>query len=71
MTNTERGERIRDISEKVYRIRLEDDCKGNVERMLAKDRNADPDDNGKKLRNRAAIYDPLTRAYVEVFNIEL
>ena len=35
---------IRDLSEKVYRARLEDDCKGNTDRMLAKD-----DDGGKKL----------------------
>ena len=53
---------IRDISELVYRLRLEDDCRGNVDRMLAKD-----NDGGKKLRARAASYDVLTRAYLKVW----
>jgi len=52
---------IRDLSEKVYRIRLEQECAGNVDRMLAKD-----EDGGEKLRNRAGQYDPLTRVYLEV-----
>lgn len=52
-------EYILDISEKVYRIRLEQDCKGNTQKMLDKD-----NDGGKKLRNRASAYDPLTRAYL-------
>lgn len=56
---------ITDISEKVYRIRLEDDCKGNVERMLAKD-----GDGGAKLRGRAKAYNALTRAYLVALNIE-
>lgn len=54
-------EYIRDLSERVYRIRLEQECEGNVERMIAKD-----EDGGKKLRNRAGQYDPLTRAYLDV-----
>ena len=58
---SEGSKEIRDISEAVYRIRLEQDCKGNVERMIAKD-----EDNGEKLRNRAASYDALTRAYLKV-----
>ena len=56
---------IRDLSEQVYRIRLEQDSPGNVERMIAKDA-----DCGKKLRNRASSYDPLTRAYLKALNIE-
>jgi hypothetical protein len=52
---------IREISEKVYRVRLEQDSPGNVERMIAKD-----EDNGEKLRNRSGAYDPLTRAYLKV-----
>lgn len=64
------NEKIRDISEKVYRLRLEQDCPGNVQRMLDKDREVDPDDNGKKLRNRAASYDPLTKAYLKVFGLD-
>lgn len=54
---------IRDISEAVYKIRLEEGNmpKGAVERMLA-----DDNDDGKKLRQRAAAYDPLTRAYLKV-----
>lgn len=54
-------EYIRDLSEKVYRIRLDQECDGNVERMIAKD-----EDQGQKLRNRAGQYDPLTRAYLDV-----
>lgn len=56
---------IRHLSEQVYRVRLEHDCEGNVARMIAKDK-----DNGEKLRNRAAAYDPLTRAYLKVLGIE-
>jgi hypothetical protein len=58
-------EHVRDISEKVYRIRLNDDCPSNVDRMLAKD-----DDGGKKLRNRARSYDALTRAYLKALEIK-
>lgn len=57
---------IRDISEAVYRIRLEQDCPGNVERMIVKDKN----DGGKMLRNRASSYDPLSRAYLKALGIE-
>lgn len=61
-------EYIRDISEKVYRNRLEDPSgggKGAVDRMIAKD-----GDGGKKLRNRAMMYDQLTRTYLEVLGIK-
>lgn len=58
-------EQIRDLSEKVYRLRLEQECAGNVERMITKD-----EDSGKKLRNRAGSYDPLTRAYLEALGFE-
>ena len=58
---TFKPEYIRDISEAVYRKRLEQDCPGNVERMIAKD-----GDKGEKLRNRAKPYDPLTRVYLQV-----
>lgn len=53
---------IRDISEAAYRQRLEQECAGNVARMLEKD-----GDGGKKLRGRAAAYDTLTRCYLDVF----
>jgi hypothetical protein len=56
---------IRDLSEKVYRIRLEQECAGNVDRMIAKD-----EDDGQKLRNRAGQYDPLTRAYLDVLGFK-
>ncbi|MCA6108170.1 hypothetical protein [Bradyrhizobium cenepequi] len=55
-------EAIRDISEKVYREQLGAE---DVRRMIAKD-----DDGGKKLRNRAASYDQLTRVYLKVFGVE-
>ena|ERR1700744_947531 len=76
-------DQIWDLSEKIYRRRLEDDCpeirdhngritrKGNVQRMLEKDAEADPDDNGKKLRNRAKSYNPLTRAYLDILGVRL
>lgn len=56
-------ELIRDISERVYRIKLEDASgggSGSVQRMIERD-----GDDGEKLRNRASAYDPLTRAYLE------
>lgn len=56
---------IRDISEQTYRLRLEQDCAGNVDRMIAKD-----EDQGQKLRNRAGSLDPLTRAYLKVLGFE-
>ena len=58
-------EYIRDISERVYRLRLEQDCPGNVDRMVKKDQ-----DEGQKLRNRASSYDPLTRVYLKVLGFE-
>lgn len=73
---------LRDISEKVYRIRLDEDCpelrdnngnvtrKGNVQRMLEKDAEKDPNDNGKKLRARAGSYDLIVRATLEVIGYE-
>lgn len=54
---------IRDISESVYCIRLEQDCPGNVARMIEED-----EDTGERLRTRAAIYDPLTRVYLDVLS---
>jgi len=55
-------ELVSDISEQVYRRRLNDDSgQGADERMIAKD-----GDGGKKLRGRARAYDPLTRAYLRV-----
>lgn len=57
---------VRDISEQVYRIRLELDCLGNVDRMIAKD-----EDNGQKLRGRAKSHDALTRAYLKVLEVPL
>lgn len=56
---------IRDISERTYRLRLEQDSPGNVERMIVKD-----EDGGEKLRNRAGAYDVLTRAYLKVLGFE-
>lgn len=58
--------RIRDISVAVYTKRLDQECKGNAARMLAKD-----NDGGVKMRGRAASYDSLTRAYLEVLGVEL
>jgi hypothetical protein len=49
---------IRDLSERVYRRQLGSD---DTRRMIEKDK-----DNGEKLRNRAAAYDQLSRAYLEL-----
>lgn len=49
-------ERIRDLSERVYRDRLGE---SDVTSMLAKD-----GDGGIKLRERAVSYDALSRAYL-------
>lgn len=57
-------ERVRDISEAVYRARLEDNKAGAVERMLEKD-----GDGGKALRARAGAYDVLTKAYLRVLGV--
>ena len=58
--------RIRNISVAVYRKRLvQDSGPGADERMMAKDA-----DGGLKLRSRAAMYDPLTRAYLDVLGIK-
>lgn len=56
-------ELIRDISERVYRIKLDDSSGGGdgaVQRMIEKDK-----DGGVKLRNRAGFYDQVTRAYLD------
>lgn len=58
-------EYIRDLSVRAYRLRLEQECPGNVARMLEKDA-----DDGTKLRGRAAAYDALTRAYLKVLGFE-
>jgi hypothetical protein len=58
-------DQIRDISEKIYKIRLAQDHHDNVERMLEKD-----GDGGVKLRKRAGFYDSLTRAYLEVLGFK-
>jgi hypothetical protein len=53
---------VRDLSEKVYRILIGNE---GTRRMIEKD-----GDNGEKLRNRAALYDKLTRAYLRALNIK-
>jgi hypothetical protein len=61
------AEQVRDISEAVYRLRLNQESgDGADERMIAED-----GDNGAKLRNRAAAYDSLTRAYLKVMGDRL
>lgn len=62
---TPKQDAVRDISEVVYRQRLEQDCPGNIERMIAKD-----GDSGQKLRGRAGAYDTLTRAYLKALKHE-
>lgn len=63
------AKKIEDIVDVVYRIRLEDDCKTNVERMLEKDREADPDDNGKKLRNRSRSHRGIVIATLQAVGL--
>jgi hypothetical protein len=59
---------IRDVSEAIYRIRLNDTSGGGsgaVDRMIEKDK-----DTGQKLRGRAAIYDPIVRVALDVLKIK-
>lgn len=65
-TAAERAKHIRDISVAVYAKRLDQECKGNAERMLVSD-----NDGGAKMRGRAAAYDSLTRAYLDVLGVTL
>jgi hypothetical protein len=62
------AEQIRDISEAVYRLRLEQPSgggTGSVGRMIANDK-----DDGQKLRGRAAAYDQVTRLYLELLGFK-
>jgi hypothetical protein len=61
---THSTEYVRNISEQVYRARLEQDCPGNVAKMIEKD-----EDDGQKLRNRSGQYDALTRAYLKALGV--
>lgn len=56
-------EQVDDLCEAVYKIRLENDCKGNVKRMLEKD-----DDGGEKLRGRSRAYRPTVMAVLQALN---
>ncbi len=57
---------VREISNKVYRIRLTQDSGPNaVANMIGKDGDA-----GLKLNNRAGAYDGLTRVYLQAMEIE-
>lgn len=56
-------EQVDDLCEAVYKIRLEDDCKGNVQRMLDKDA-----DGGKKLRGRSRFYRPAVMATLQALD---
>ena len=61
------AERIRDISVRVYKLRLQQESGADaVDRMLAKDDEKQPGCGEQLLRNRAASYDPLTRAYMQI-----
>lgn len=55
------AERVRDFSEAVYRERLGE---RDAASMIAKD-----GDNGERLRERAAAYDPVTRAYMRAMGV--
>lgn len=67
-TRHSKPEDIRDISVEVYKKLLDDGCKGDAQRMLDKDREKDPKDDGKKMRSRAGIYDRAVRATLEVLS---
>lgn len=54
---------VRDISEQVYRQRLDDP--GNKPGKSAASMIAKDGDNGEKLRGRAICYDEMTRAYIK------
>jgi len=61
-------DRVRDLSVGVYKKLLDASCKGDADRMLAKDLEKDPNDGGKKLRSRAGAYDAAVRATLEVLS---
>lgn len=63
------AEKIADIVEVVYRIRLEEDCRTNVARMLEKDKEADPNDNGEKLRNRSRSHRGIVLATLQAVGL--
>lgn len=58
-------EQVDDLCEAVYRLRLEADCKGNVQRMLDKDK-----DGGKLLRSRSRAYRPIVMATLQALGRE-
>ena len=62
-------EQLADLCNVVYRIRLEQDCRTNVERMLTKDHEADPEDTGQKLHRRAQSYGPVVKAVLQAIEM--
>lgn len=57
-------EKVRDLSEAVYRDLLDRDCgKDTVKEMIEKD-----GDNGEKLRERSGSYDRLSRTYMRAMS---
>lgn len=61
-------DQIRDVSEAVYRLQLGVD---GVKSMLRIDAEADPADNGAKLRRRAASYDRTVKDVLEVLGYQV
>lgn len=55
---------IDDLCERAYRVRLEDDCRGNVDRMIEKDK-----DGGEKLRARSRSYRPFVMATLQALDL--
>lgn len=56
---------IFDLCEAVYRIRLEAECPGNVQRMIEKDKG-----DAEKLRARSDFYLPMVRATLKAIGVE-
>lgn len=62
-------EQLEKLCDVVYRIRLEQDCRTNVERMLEKDREKDPTDVGEALRRRAQSLGPVVKACLQALEL--
>lgn len=68
------ADQVRDISEKVYRSKLDAECGENTAKMTDDDIAAGrmgPDGKPRmSIRSRAAAYDKITRVYLDVLGIE-
>lgn len=58
------SQQVDDLCVKVYRARLDDECKGDADRMVQKD-----GDRGQKQAKRALFYRPVIAATLEALGL--